>query len=59
MFAPNHVANLIEQFRLVPVAWAGKVTAMSGIFASLPLEGKRIRPEKPVIKAGIFPPNSR
>jgi hypothetical protein len=55
MFAPNHVANLIEQFRLVPVAWAGKVTAMSGIFASLPLEGKRIRPDK----AGIFPPNSR
>jgi hypothetical protein len=32
---------------------------MSGIFASLTLEGKRIRPEKPVIKGGIFPPNSR
>src|SRR5437660_11385836 len=38
-------------------AWIGKVTAMSGIFASLTLEGKRIRPEKPVIKCGIFPPN--
>jgi hypothetical protein len=32
---------------------------MSGIFASLTLEGKRIRPEKPVIKGRIFPPNSR
>jgi hypothetical protein len=28
-------------------------------FASLTLEGKRVRPEKPVIKGGIFPPNSR
>jgi hypothetical protein len=32
---------------------------MSGIFASLTPEGKRISPEKPVIKGGIFPPNSR
>jgi hypothetical protein len=32
---------------------------MSGILASLTLEGKRIRPEKPAIKGGIFPPNSR
>jgi hypothetical protein len=32
----------------------GKVTAMYGIFASLMLKGKRIRPEKPVIKVGIF-----
>ena len=58
MFSPNHVPNLVEQFRLVP-GWIGKVIAMSGIFASLMLEGKRIRPEKPVIKGGIFPPNSR
>jgi len=32
---------------------------MSGIFASLMLQGKRVRPEKPVIKGGIFPPKSR
>src|SRR5260221_9746698 len=32
---------------------------MSGISSSLMLQGKRIRPEKPVIKGGIFPPNSR
>jgi hypothetical protein len=32
---------------------------MSGIFASLTLGGKQIGPEKPVIKGGIFPPNSR
>jgi len=44
---------------LFRAAWTGKVTAMSGIFASLTLEGKRIRPEKPVIKGGIFPSNSR
>jgi hypothetical protein len=44
---------------LFQAAWSGKVAAMSGIFASRTLEGKRIRPEKPVIKGGIFPPNSR
>jgi hypothetical protein len=59
MFASNHVPNLIEQFRLVRVSGADKVTAMSGIFDSLTLQGKRIRPEKPVIKGGIFPPNPR
>jgi len=32
---------------------------MAGIFATLTLEGKRIRPEKPVIKGGILLPNSR
>jgi hypothetical protein len=32
---------------------------MPGIFASLTLEGKRIRREKSAIKGGIFPPNSR
>jgi hypothetical protein len=32
---------------------------MPGSFASLSLEGKRIRPEKPAIKGGIFPPSSR
>ncbi len=52
--------DLIERvFGLVRVAWTGKLTGMSGIFASLVLQGKRIRPEKPVIKGGIFPPNSR
>jgi hypothetical protein len=30
---------------------------MSGIFASLTLEGTQIRPEKSVIKGGIFAPN--
>jgi hypothetical protein len=30
---------------------------MFGIFASLTLEGKRITPEEPLIKGGIFPPN--
>jgi len=59
MFAPNHVPNWSSNFGLFQAAWIGKVTAMSGIFASLMLEGKRIRPEKPVIKGGIFPPNSR
>jgi hypothetical protein len=39
---------------LFRAAWTGKITAVSG-FASLPLEGKRIRPEKPVIKGGIPP----
>ncbi len=49
----------LSNFGLFRAAWIGKVTAMSGIFASLTLEGKRIRPGKPVIKGGIFPPNSR
>jgi hypothetical protein len=48
-----------SNFDLFRAAGIGKVAAMSGIFASLTLEGKRIRPEKPVIKGGIFPPNSR
>ncbi len=30
---------------------------MSGTFASLTLQGKRIRPEKRVVKGRIFPPN--
>ena len=37
----------------------GKVTAMSGFGASPMLEGRRIKPEKPVLKGGIFPPNYR
>jgi hypothetical protein len=37
------------------VAWTRKVAAMSGIFASLTLGDKRIRPDKTVIKGGIFP----
>jgi hypothetical protein len=50
--------SLIEQFlALFRAAWTGKVTAMSGIFASLTLEYERIRLEQAVIKGGIFPPN--
>jgi hypothetical protein len=36
-----------------------KVGNMSGIFPSCSEEDKRIRPEKPVIKGGIFLPTSR
>jgi hypothetical protein len=36
-----------------------KVGNMSGIFPSCSDEDKRIRPEKPVIKHGIFPSTSR
>jgi hypothetical protein len=35
------------------------VGGMSGIFPSCSEEEKRIRPEKPVIKDGIFPSTSR
>jgi len=40
-------------------AATGKLDAMSGSFASLSLEGKRIGPEKAAIKGGIFLPSSR
>jgi hypothetical protein len=43
MLAPNHLPNLIEQFRLVPGSLDRYTHSMSGIFASLTIGGKRIR----------------
>jgi hypothetical protein len=60
---PPHKAKLLTRwssnFGLFRTTWIDKVTTMAGIFATLTLEGKRIRPEKPVIKGGILLPNSR
>ena len=55
----RHPGISTKNFALCLDIATSKVTAMSGIFASLALEGKRIRPEKPVIKGGIFPSTSR
>jgi hypothetical protein len=49
----------LDDFGLFSDAEVGKVGNMSGIFRSCSEEDKRIRPEKPVIKGGIFPSPSR
>jgi hypothetical protein len=48
-----------RSFGLFCLALAGNIAAMSAIFARRHLEGKRIRPEKPVIKCGVFQYTSR
>jgi hypothetical protein len=58
-YAASSSRTWSSNFGLFRVAWTGKLSAMSGIFASLMLQGNRIRPEKPVIKGGIFPSTSR
>jgi hypothetical protein len=55
----HHVAHLLDNFGLFCDAEIRNVGGMSGIFPSCSEEEKRIRPEKPVIKDGIFPSTSR
>jgi hypothetical protein len=49
----NNVFGLFQEVEFC------KVENMFGIFPSCSEEDKRIRPEKPVIKGGIFLPASR